>query len=158
MGTAPKKSRAARQLARAPQPEQSDDIVVHADPAGAAHVMREIVALHELSVALEEHERAAVAERREHGGVAGAHHYHRTLDAVQAPGLVRGNQGERIDDAFMVFARHPEALHGVLLRIIGGEGEGFRQGIAAGDDLREVDKVDRVDRFSRPIANREDIT
>jgi hypothetical protein len=31
-------------------------MVVHADPAGAAHVMREIVALHELTVALEEHD------------------------------------------------------------------------------------------------------
>ena len=48
--------RAARQLASAPEPRESEDIVVHADAAGAAHVMREIVALHELSVALEEHD------------------------------------------------------------------------------------------------------
>jgi hypothetical protein len=49
-------SRAARQLASPPMPPESDDIVVHADAAGAAHIMREIVALHELTVALEEHD------------------------------------------------------------------------------------------------------
>jgi hypothetical protein len=48
--------RAARQLASPPQPQKSEDIVVHADAAGAAHIMREIVALHDLSIPLEEHD------------------------------------------------------------------------------------------------------
>jgi hypothetical protein len=34
----------------------ADDIVVHADPAGAANLMREIVALRTFDVALEEHD------------------------------------------------------------------------------------------------------
>jgi hypothetical protein len=47
--------RAARQLATPPD-VLVDDIVVHADPVGAARLMQEIVALHSLDVALEEHD------------------------------------------------------------------------------------------------------
>jgi hypothetical protein len=44
--------RPARGLARA----GSDDIVVHADPAGVANLMRELIALRAFDVALEEHD------------------------------------------------------------------------------------------------------
>jgi len=44
--------RAARHLSGG----RARDIVVHADPAGAANLMREIVALRSLDVTLEEHE------------------------------------------------------------------------------------------------------
>ena len=37
-------------------PARPDDLVVHADPAGAANLMREVVALNAFDVALEEHE------------------------------------------------------------------------------------------------------
>jgi hypothetical protein len=45
--------RAARQLVGDPG---AGDIVVHADPAGAANLMREVIALHTFDVALEEHD------------------------------------------------------------------------------------------------------
>jgi hypothetical protein len=46
--------RPARHLRGAPNAADPYDIVVHADAAGAARLMREIVALRELDVALEE--------------------------------------------------------------------------------------------------------
>jgi hypothetical protein len=48
--------KAARELAAAEGLTGSDDIVVHADPAGAANLMREVIALHTFDVALEEHD------------------------------------------------------------------------------------------------------
>jgi glycine cleavage system aminomethyltransferase T len=47
--------RAAKHLVTAPD-GQVGEIVVQADPAGAAHLMREIVARYSFDVALEEHE------------------------------------------------------------------------------------------------------
>jgi hypothetical protein len=49
--------RTAREVVMADgDPAPDDDIVVHTDPAGAANLMREVVALGAFSVALEEHD------------------------------------------------------------------------------------------------------
>jgi hypothetical protein len=44
------------ETARDPETGDTSDIVVHADAAGAAHLMREIVALGSLDAVLEEHD------------------------------------------------------------------------------------------------------
>src|SRR5262249_57033493 len=68
----------------------------------------------------------------------------------------------RFHEQAMPGLRHPEAQFAQALQMqvegLAGVGERFGQGIAAGDDLREVGEVDREDRLGRPVTDRENVT
>src|SRR5262245_52035776 len=57
--------------------------------------------------------------------------------------------------------RHPDAQLPQALQVevegLARVGEGLGQGVAARDDLREVNEVNREDRFGRAVADRKDI-